>query len=265
MPAGACACGSAANQPQPGGSGAGLKAYPARRVRHPCLATERPAARGGRRPAHTAAGDRRAAAGLAGAGRPQRARKTQRFVVARQQRRSRTQRTAPAFVQAAQQAGFELVEGGPLLALAADVKHDLHGANGLLGDLSAAESPALDAWLAERCYWKRARCRRPPAGPNLADLQARHQRRGVAAATPQFTRVRFQGTKVITYTKCPAAYRGSAGDQFPLSGLERQSLAVVDWRSLSARAGAASSAADPRRGAAYSAQHPNAVSRLRSS
>ena len=48
------------------------------------------------------------------------------------------------------QAGFELVEGGALLALAADVKHDLQGANGLLGDLSATESPALDAWLAER-------------------------------------------------------------------------------------------------------------------
>lgn len=48
------------------------------------------------------------------------------------------------------QAGVDLVEGGPLLALAAGVGHDLQQAGGLLAGLTAPESPALDNWLAER-------------------------------------------------------------------------------------------------------------------
>lgn len=48
------------------------------------------------------------------------------------------------------QAGVELVAGGTLLALATGVDHDLHAATGLLANLAAAESPALDAWLADR-------------------------------------------------------------------------------------------------------------------
>ena len=46
------------------------------------------------------------------------------------------------------QAGRELVEGSAVLALSADLTHDLAGATTLLGDLDAAAFPGLAEWLA---------------------------------------------------------------------------------------------------------------------
>jgi DNA-binding SARP family transcriptional activator len=48
------------------------------------------------------------------------------------------------------QLGADLVQGQAVLALAADIAHDLLGSTTLLGTLTAPDSPELDAWLARR-------------------------------------------------------------------------------------------------------------------
>ena len=57
------------------------------------------------------------------------------------------------------QVGVELVDGTTTLALAHGVTHDLAGATTLLGDLTAPESPELEAWLAARRAAQRAQTR----------------------------------------------------------------------------------------------------------
>ncbi len=57
------------------------------------------------------------------------------------------------------QFGRDVVAGGTQLALLPDVTHDLRAATGLLGELSAAEAPELDAWLAARRAAQRALAR----------------------------------------------------------------------------------------------------------
>ncbi len=78
------------------------------------------------------------------------------------------------------QLGRELVEGTLLLGLAPGVAHDLAGADALLGDLSAPESPELDAWLAGRRAALRAQARRAQE----AQINALEAAGDAAAALP---------------------------------------------------------------------------------
>ena len=58
------------------------------------------------------------------------------------------------------QAGRDLVEGSAVLALPADLTHDLAGATTLLGDLDAAAFPGLAEWLAGQRQQRRGWARR---------------------------------------------------------------------------------------------------------
>ncbi len=79
------------------------------------------------------------------------------------------------------QLGMELLAGTTLLALAEGVDHDLAGGATLLADLQLPESPAADAWLAERRAERRALARRAA----LAGVDALEAAGDAAAALPQ--------------------------------------------------------------------------------
>ena len=78
------------------------------------------------------------------------------------------------------QLGCDAVQGSGLLALAAGVTHDLQGASGLLGSLSALDAPELDAWLDARRATLRAQGRRAQEA-RIEDLEAKGD---AAAALP---------------------------------------------------------------------------------
>ncbi len=78
------------------------------------------------------------------------------------------------------QLGVDLAEGGPVLALAAGIAHDLGPGTPLLGTLTAPEQPELDAWLARHRAGREAATRQALA----ARIQAFEDAGDAAAALP---------------------------------------------------------------------------------